>query len=368
MRLNKTKPVSKRNSRSNLARGVRLQESSSCSSTSMRKWVLGGCLCVASGSNPCDEAIAAAKIIDVDAAQRHLAVARQHALPCVADVGAWALRVAQAGQRAVEQGDARRAPPLLGAAWALAPIDESLTAKYITALGVADAPERTAKDALPDRAARVLDDAMARGVWRDPLQRPGEFDAALPSLGGWPEASPPVRACIADLERAYAENGAAFRAEALALLEARGYEQHEGLQDPAKPKWSYADVDDSTLEVSRPTIDRAVAAVRRTCGLQAAGISRLEPGAAIRPHTGPTNRRWTLHLGLVVDAADVDRLTLTVAGTARAGAWVQGKVVLFDDSYEHDVVHAGARDRVVLDLSIDHPALRARSGKPQSEL
>ena len=227
----------------------------------MRKWVLGGCLCVASTSNnPCDEAVAAAKVTDVNAAQRHLAVARQHDLPCVADVGAWALRVAQAGQRAVEQGDARRAPPLLGAAWALAPIDESLTAKYITALGFADAPERTAKDALPDRAARVLDDAMARGVWRDPLQRPGEFDAALPSLGGWPEASPPVRACIADLERAYAENGAAFRAEALALLEARGYEAHEGLQDPAKPKWSYADVDDSTLEVSRPTIDRAVAA------------------------------------------------------------------------------------------------------------
>ena len=85
--------------------------------------------------------------------------------------------------------------------------------------------------------------------------------------------------------------------------------------------------------------------MRRTCGLQAAGISRLEPGAAIRPHTGPTNRRWTLHLGLVVDAADVDRITLTVAGTARAGAWVQGKVVLCDVSYEHDVVHAGARDR-----------------------
>ena len=114
----------------------------------MRKWVLGGCLCVASTSNnPCDEAVAAAKVIDVDAAQKHLAVAREHDLPCVADVGAWALRVAQAGQRAVEQGDARRAPPLLGAAWALAPIDESLTAKYITALGFADAPERTAKDA-----------------------------------------------------------------------------------------------------------------------------------------------------------------------------------------------------------------------------
>ena len=111
--------------------------------------------------------------------------------------------------------------------------------------------------------------------------------------------------------------------------------------------------------MSRPTIDRAVAAVRRTCGLQAAGISRLEPGAAIRPHTGPTNRRWTLHLGVVVDAADVDGWTprRTVAGTARAGAWVQGKVVLFDDpTSEHDVVHAGARDRVVLDTSVDHPS------------
>ena len=54
----------------------------------MRKWVLGGCLCVASGSNPCDEAITAAQRLDVDAAQRHLAVARQHDLPCVADVGA----------------------------------------------------------------------------------------------------------------------------------------------------------------------------------------------------------------------------------------------------------------------------------------
>ena len=55
----------------------------------MRKWVLGGCLCVASTSNnPCDEAVAAAKIIDVDAAQKHLAIARQHDLPCVADVGA----------------------------------------------------------------------------------------------------------------------------------------------------------------------------------------------------------------------------------------------------------------------------------------
>ena len=72
-------------------------------------------------------------------------------------------------------------------------------------------------------------------------------------------------------------------------------------------------------------------------------------------------RHWLI--STQVDAADVDRLTLTVAGTARAGAWVQGKVVLFDDSYEHDVVHAGARDRVVLDLSVDHPSFFLQGGR-----
>ena len=236
------------------------------------------CCCPAAAASPCDEAITAAQRLDVDAAQRHLAVARQQDLPCVEDVGAWALRVAKAGQDAYRASDARRAPRLLGAAWALAPDDGPLTAKYYTALMLYDSP---------DRAARVLDDAMARGVWRDPLQRPGEFDAELPSLGGWPEAPPPVRACIADLERAYAKDGAAFRAEALALLEARGYEQHEGLQDPAKPKWSYADVDDSTLEVSRPTIDRAVAACVKSnqcvgCTRQFFTKSFLGDDAAVR--------------------------------------------------------------------------------------
>ena len=37
--------------------------------------------------------------------------------------------------------------------------------------------------------------------------------------------------------------------------------------------------------------------------------------------------------------------------------------MLFDDSYEHDVVHAGARDRVVLDLSVDHPSFFLRGDR-----
>ena len=51
-------------------------------------------------------------------------------------------------------------------------------------------------------------------------------------------------------------------------------------------------------------------------------------------------------------------MSLTVAGEARR-PWRQGRAVLFDDSYEHAVEHGGDRDRIVLDLSIDHPGLRS---------
>ena len=75
---------------------------------------------------------------------------------------------------------------------------------------------------------------------------------------------------------------------------------------------------------------------------------------------GPTNARWNLHLGLVVDADDERRLTLRVGGETRS-PWAEGAVVLFDDSFEHEVAHGGASDRIVLDVNVAHPDVAAPS-------
>ena len=44
--------------------------------------------------------------------------------------------------------------------------------------------------------------------------------------------------------------------------------------------------------------------------------------------------------------------------------WAPGAVVVFDDSYEHEVAHDGDHDRLVLDVNVAHPLLAAREGRP----
>jgi len=84
---------------------------------------------------------------------------------------------------------------------------------------------------------------------------------------------------------------------------------------------------------------------------------RLEPGATIRPHCGPTNRRWVIHLGLDIP----DNVTITVAGEMHN--WIQGRCILFDDSFRHSVTHHGNRDRIVLALRVPNYAAAHRAPK-----
>lgn len=54
-----------------------------------------------------------------------------------------------------------------------------------------------------------------------------------------------------------------------------------------------------------------------------------------------------------------------LAHTASAGqvSWEEGKVITFDDSYLHSVVHNGDKDRVVLAMQVSNPEyLRWRDG------
>ncbi len=80
-------------------------------------------------------------------------------------------------------------------------------------------------------------------------------------------------------------------------------------------------------------------------------ISRLSPGTHIMPHCGATNAVLRLHLGVRVPGG----ATLRVADETLS--WEEGRCLVFDDSFEHEVRHEGTEDRVVLIVDIAHPDL-----------
>jgi aspartate beta-hydroxylase len=86
-------------------------------------------------------------------------------------------------------------------------------------------------------------------------------------------------------------------------------------------------------------------------------FSLMQPGTIVRPHTGPTNKRVRLHLGLNVPAGCCE---ITVGQEARE--WADGELLIFDDSFEHSVAHTGESERLILIADVLHPQLEGTSG------
>ncbi|KAK2177803.1 hypothetical protein NP493_579g02002 [Ridgeia piscesae] len=82
--------------------------------------------------------------------------------------------------------------------------------------------------------------------------------------------------------------------------------------------------------------------------------SVMHPGIHVWPHCGPTNCRIRAHLGLVVPPG----LKIRVVNETRT--WTEGKFIVFDDSFDHEVWHEGKSLRLVLIVDIWHPELSTR--------
>jgi Aspartyl/Asparaginyl beta-hydroxylase len=78
-------------------------------------------------------------------------------------------------------------------------------------------------------------------------------------------------------------------------------------------------------------------------------FSLLKPGARIPPHHGAINCRLICHLPLVVPGNGA----LRVGNQTRL--WERGKLLIFDDSIEHEAWNDAASDRIVLIFDIWHP-------------
>jgi len=83
-------------------------------------------------------------------------------------------------------------------------------------------------------------------------------------------------------------------------------------------------------------------------------FSCLAPRTYIKAHCGPTNLRWTAHLGLVIPDSSSD---CQIRVRDQWHSWSPGKILLFDDSYEHEVRNDTDETRVVLLIRAWHPEL-----------
>lgn len=198
--------------------------------------------------------------------------------------------------------------------------------------------------------ARTLwSNAVARGLWENPLQRPvSRFVKGLSSQPWYDTKDYPF---IAKLEAGYGD----IKAELLYNLENRkeiftgetenlhiGGEWTEvRLKSSGYGYTEHADYFDNTMKHIQG------------CGQDFTSIkfSAIQPGTHIRTHTGPSNERLRLHLTLIHDGG----------AQIRVGkdwhSWEEGKIIMFDDSWEHEVIHTGHTIRIVLILDIWHPEL-----------
>lgn len=81
-------------------------------------------------------------------------------------------------------------------------------------------------------------------------------------------------------------------------------------------------------------------------------FSVLDPGTHIYPHCGPTNSRLRAHLALQAE----EQLTfIRVANETRS--WKQGELLIFDDSFEHEIWHNGTIQRLILIVDLWNPDL-----------
>jgi aspartyl/asparaginyl beta-hydroxylase (cupin superfamily) len=164
-----------------------------------------------------------------------------------------------------------------------------------------------------------------------------------------------------------------MRAEALAALaDLRGFvpysqsdarrpsNNHHGLLD--NPDWSslYLWRDGAAVSENAdrcPTILKTITDNAPLCemGPRAPTIllSLLRPGAHIPPHTGMFNARFICHMPLIVPSDCAFR----VGSDGRQ--WEEGKVLIFDDSVEHEAWNYSDADRLVVIFDVWRPELSA---------
>ena len=87
-------------------------------------------------------------------------------------------------------------------------------------------------------------------------------------------------------------------------------------------------------------------------GMKSAMFSILAPGKHIKDHRGPYKGVLRCHLGLIVPEPR-EKIRIRVGNDFRH--WEEGKCMVFDDTFNHEVWHEGNSQRVVLFIDFVRP-------------
>ncbi|XP_049604568.1 aspartyl/asparaginyl beta-hydroxylase isoform X7 [Syngnathus scovelli] len=165
-----------------------------------------------------------------------------------------------------------------------------------------------------------------------------------------------------DLVKALEKNWKMIRDEAMAMMDQNTGQfvpEEENLRE--KGEWGQY-----TLWQQGKKSGTSCQAVPKTCSLlerfpEATGCKRgqikfsvMQPGTHVWPHTGPTNCRLRMHLGLIIP-----KQGCTIRCTDQTREWEEGKVLIFDDSFEHEVWQDADTFRLIFIVDVWHPQLTA---------
>jgi beta-hydroxylase len=92
--------------------------------------------------------------------------------------------------------------------------------------------------------------------------------------------------------------------------------------------------------------------VQNIPGLKTAMFSIFEPGKHLPAHRGPYNGLLRLHLGLIVPEP---REQVAIRIGNEICHWEEGRVLIFDDAFEHEAWNKTDKTRVVLFIDFVKP-------------
>lgn len=211
----------------------------------------------------------------------------------------------------------------------------------------------------PDEAYKVYEEAAGKGIFLSALQRSlYNADTPLTARPWWTPEETGYERAIRKLEA----NWEVIKDEGISLLDKKSggfIPEEENLREQGDWK-------QFTLYQRGRKNAAACQKTPQTCAIidtikDATSCKRgqikysvMLPGTHVWPHTGPTNCRLRLHLGLVIP----NNVAIRVGRETRT--WEEGKALIIDDSFDHEVWHNGSTFRLILIVDFWHPDLTPR--------